>query len=481
MLAKCVKRMIADPTFDPPCQEGVQWEVNSIARIGKAVGKVSAAIPVDLAGKGPADLFVASDGGDHLFRWDGNALVDVTAKLGLTSKSLVAAWGDFNGDGRLALASWDGKTLRIHSQKADGTFAAKACDAGNAMKDGCLSLATIDVGVKGKAGLLVGTKSWPVLLVPKGIDSFHVDRLGAGFHDANLGAPGTCLVADFDGDGLVDVLQVFADGSLFYKSWAPGAFLAPVRTAINAGPGRWGACLGDFEGEGRQDVFITGEDRNSLWQNLGGGKFVDMLSYCGSLTYISKNGGIGAWSGDFNNDGSQDLMIYYGTNKMAPQMFFNRGFRCFGLSRDELDIAQHKSMLEAVDKNLVTDCSEYQQAGCLGDFNGDGALDLAVVLGNGDVVLFPRKISSGDEGNNNKCVVASLPLGAPSPGPVNVLAYDETRLIGAWVVRAGEPGAIIGTRSSGTITLKWTWPGGKAQEKKVKVKDGPAAVLLDGN
>jgi hypothetical protein len=196
--------------------------------------------------------------------------------------------------------------------------------------------------------------------------------------------------------------------------------------------------------------------------------------------------------------------------------------------------------MEQFDPSLVPQASCGQQAGCLGDFNGDGALDMALVLtgraemakqeekeqgkpiaagttlywnaarrlvtdvkeGNGpplgkaeaaadandqyasilveggNLVFFPRMVTkeSGARG-----VIASLPLSAPSPGPVNVLAYSGKRLLGAWSVRAGEPGAVIGARFPGTITLKWTWPGGKAQEKKVKVTDGPARVLLDGN
>ena len=71
---------------------------------------------------------------------------DVTSKLALRSKSSVFAWGDFNRDGKLDLASWDGKELRIHWQKADGTFAAAAVKAGDALKNGCLSLSILDVG-----------------------------------------------------------------------------------------------------------------------------------------------------------------------------------------------------------------------------------------------------------------------------------------------------------------------------------------------
>jgi hypothetical protein len=282
-------------------------------------------------------------------------------------------------------------------------------------------------------------------------------------------------VADLDGDGFVDVLQIFTEGSLFYKGSAPGAFAAPARAAVGGGPGRWGACLGDFDGDGLQDVFIAGEDRNGMWRNLGGGKFDDRMGYCGSLAYISKNGGIASASGDLNNDGRQDVLIVYGA-QMPSQLFFNRGFCCFGLCRQNLDIAQHRSDLERLDKTLVDDCSAPQQAGCLADFNGDGALDLAVVLGNGDVVLFPRKVNPdvGALGVN-----VSLPAGKATPGPVTVSAtVKDGRNLGSWALHQGDGGSIIGVKAATTLTLKWTLPDGKTQQKDVKVR-GPIRATLE--
>ena len=100
---------------------------------------------------------------------------------------------------------------------------------------------------------------------------------------------------------------------------------------------------------------------------------------------------------------------------------------------------------------------------------------MIIRVAGGNLVFFPRAIAKDRPALG---AVVSLTLGAPTPGPVNVLAYDGKRLLGAWTVRAGEPGAIISMRFPGTMTLKWSWPGGKQQEKEVKVKDGPVRVLL---
>jgi len=264
--------------------------------------------------------------------------------------------------------------------------------------------------------------------------------------------------------GLPDVLQLGTKGGLFYKGKAPGEFAPPIRTRAFAGEKECRPCVGDFDGDGLPDVFVLADEVHHFWQNEGNARFSDRLDRTGSLEYIIKRGAISAQSGDFCNGGHQDIFIAYDYHPMSPQIFFNRGFRSFG----------HAYYLDIAQDEVLPDAKDGQQAGCLGDFNGDGALDMAVVLAEGDVWLLPRKVEKG----NNRCAVVSLPLSAPTAGPVNVLAYSGRRLLGAWSIRAGEPGAIIGARLPCTITLKWTWPGGDPQQKRVDVKYGPVRVSL---
>jgi len=99
-----------------------------------------------------------------------------------------------------------------------------------------------------------------------------------------------------------------------------------------------------------------------------------------------------------------------------------------------------------------------------------------VVLGNGEVVLFPRKVNP-DVGALG--VTAFLPAGSPTAGPVSVSAtLKDGRSLGAWTVRQGDAGALIGIRAGGKIMLKWTLPDGKSQQKEVKVV-GPIRATLE--
>ncbi|MBM4035928.1 MAG: VCBS repeat-containing protein [Planctomycetes bacterium] len=156
MLERAVDYILKDAAADLPVRTGVRW--GGHANLGSVRGKVSTVLPVDLRGDGKAALHVASDAGDRLFAFEGKMARDVTEKLGLSARSRAAAWGDFNGDGLADLASWDGQVLRLHSQEKGGGFSATEL----ASLTECLDLATVDAG---KAGLIVGTRAAPLLLL----------------------------------------------------------------------------------------------------------------------------------------------------------------------------------------------------------------------------------------------------------------------------------------------------------------------------
>jgi hypothetical protein len=280
-----------------------------------------------------------------------------------------------------------------------------------------------------------------------------------------LGEAGPCLVADFDGDGLPDVIQVFSRGGLFYRGQGPGSFAPPVKNQVGFGRPRYSACLGDYDHDGLPDMLIVSPDgMPSLYQNLGGGKFGNVLSHSGSFGYISKPGGICCQTIDVNNDGRQDMFVAYSAG-LAPQVFFNRGFRCFGLARK----------MDSQLQRLLPQAAEGQQAGCMADFTGHNAFDMFLVLANGELWLLPRRVEDAALG-----VVAALSPRSPHAGPVHVTAFDQNkRPLGAWSVTAGAPGAMFGMSEPGPLTLKWRLPGGAMQEKEVVVEGKAKRLLLD--
>ena len=151
--------------------------------------------PVDLAGDGKWLLFVARDQGDHLLVCDAKSrnFTDITAARRLQSKSQAFAWGDFGGQGRLDLISFDGR--RFHSTRNRPTARSRPAplDLAGALENGCIGLAALDCGSKGKSGLLVSTNSWPVLVSFEAGGKPSLSRLAAPGVELDEARPGRAV------------------------------------------------------------------------------------------------------------------------------------------------------------------------------------------------------------------------------------------------------------------------------------------------
>jgi hypothetical protein len=126
-----------------------------------------------------------------------------------------------------------------------------------------------------------------------------------GLGDAAKGD--TLAVADFDNDVKQDFLFGGGGGTLFRNT---GKKFEPVAdSGIAYKPGKVGPALADFDGDGKIDLFVPQLDGAcKLFRNAGGMKFTDVTAKAGDL---SKNLGqaVGAAWGDFDNDGKPDLIV----------------------------------------------------------------------------------------------------------------------------------------------------------------------------
>ncbi len=457
MLLACVKYVMADPDPAVPVRVGAAWSGRT--RAGRVDGACAGIVAVDAAGQGNPDLFVLAAGGDRLLRYDagGAAFRDVTSELGLTTASRAAAFGDFNGDGRINLASYDGRALSLLARGADGRFGTVLGRL--ELPGGCIGLSATD------AGVLVSTYAMPLLVTVGADGSLKPRPLAAGedeFPGAGLRMARPCVVADFDGDAVADVAQPFQEGGLFYKGTGGGVFAAPKPCGrLYTGEGPATACAADFDADGRLDLLITGEGGHYIWQGAGDGTF-EGNGHEGEPDYIAADGNSGGAVGDLDNDGRRDFVIIY--RRAAPHPFFSRGFGTFGFAR-EMDLAKG---------GFFDECTAGQQAGLLADLNGDGGQDLAMVLPDGSVWVVWRAMESGP----GLAVSAALAPEARRLGPVTVTGWDGTRCLGAWVVRPGGSGAFFARQVPGPLALRWRFPGGEARQARVIVESGPARVEI---
>jgi len=488
MLIRAVEYVLKVPDAVIPSETNAEWIKQE--KIGAVKGKGCDLQAVDLTRDGKMFLFVASKAGDRLYAFDPKAkkYVDVTAARKLGSKSVRAAWGDFDADGRLDLASWgDGKGMYLWLQAKNGTFAKSDLKADWPSYQGMEGVTTLDVGSRSGAGLVVSTLDAPTLLVPQENGVFLPRRLTPPKERKDLGKPGPCLVADFDGDAIPDVIQPFEKAGIFYRGKGAGAFEAGKFCAVALGKGSAGASIGDFDQDGKLDVLTANRDGDfHLWNNRGGGKFVDTFWDTGEPTYIAprQRASFAVRTGDVNSDGREDFLVLYASTeeedvRRHPYVFFNRGFRCFRHAH-MLDIFEHEED-EGYEK-LAPEARKGVRAGLLADLDGDGRQEMALVLAGGG--LWVLKSAAADPLANELfgeepifALTVALPPGIAGPVTVTARSLEEKRSFGARVATAARP-AFFGVSDEGAVEITWQLPGGEPQRKELDLGRKPVRFVL---
>ncbi len=130
--------------------------------------------------------------------------------------------------------------------------------------------------------------------------------------------PGVC-VGDFDGDGWQDIYFVngrdlYGRGisvrNALYHNNADGTFTDVTEKAGVPGTGYGLGCVwGDYDNDGFPDLFVTQSGRNVLYHNNGSGTFKDMTDKAGVAGEESGNFHSGATFFDYDRDGYLDLYI----------------------------------------------------------------------------------------------------------------------------------------------------------------------------
>jgi hypothetical protein len=170
------------------------------------------------------------------------------------------AVGDFNGDGKLDLATANGEAFNISVLlgNGDGTFQnAKKFDAIDPN-----SLAVGDFNADGKLDLAFTTGAQPGVLLGNGDGTFqNAMYLEGGTEPVSL------AVGDFNGDGKTDLAVASSNAGLtgafsVRLGNGDGTFQPPQNFA--AGSGLTSVGVSDFNGDGKPDIAVASADSNSV-------------------------------------------------------------------------------------------------------------------------------------------------------------------------------------------------------------------------
>lgn len=215
----------------------------------------------------------------------------------------------------------------------------------------------------------------------------------------------TPLVADFNGDGLMDVVMPDDEFNLMYlQGYGDGSFRASVNyelpNSFDQESFSFSVATGDFNGDGIPDAVVGQLNNNGapgivVYLGKGDGTFLPGVNYGDNpnLGYVQV--------GDFNADGRLDIAAT-DTRDGIAQIFMGNGDGTFS--------AGASYPTDSVSSPAPLDFA-------IGDFNHDGKLDLAIANGNSGTVGVLLGNGDGTFGN-----FASYPV--TGFGPQSVTAAD---------------------------------------------------------
>ena len=376
----------------------------------------------DYNNDGFEDLYVTCLGPNHLFKNNGNGtFTDVTVKAGVGDPrwSTGAAFVDYDKDGKLDLfvSNYVGFDLNHLPEFGVG----RTCQ---------FKGIPVQCGPRGLPG------AGDSLYHNNGDGTFTDVSKKAGVADGNGYYGLGVICSDFDEDGFVDIFVANdSTPNFLYHNNGDGTFKEIAftsGTAVNESgseQGSMGVTLGDYDHDGKLDLFITNfdDEYNILYHNDGHNSFTD-VSFKSKVAEVSlPYVGWGTKFFDYDNDGWVDLFVTNG--HVYPQRGHYR-------QREFLHHNNQDGTFSEVASQTGSALMEERvgRGAAFGDIDNDGDVDVVV----NDLDGSPQLLRNDGGNTNNSILVRTIGVKSNRDGigaRVKIVSGDLTQID---EVRSGE-------------------------------------------
>ncbi len=196
--------------------------------------------------------------------------------------------------------------------------------------------------------------------------------------------PASFAVADFNHDGKLDIAVVGEELQIFLGN-GDGTFQSPISYTVGTSPGS--VAVADFNGDGKLDLAVANYISSTVTILFGNGDG----TFQPQTTFNTAVGPVFIAAGDFNGDRKPDLVVQ---QQDYISVFLNNGDGTF---RGPID----------------TKLNEGPDALGVGDFDQNGTLDLAVATNTLTSARVTILLGNGD---------GTFTAGATYPGPTNCVS-----------------------------------------------------------
>ena len=323
---------------------------------------------------------------------------------------------------------------------------------------------------------------------------------------------------DSDNDGYLDVFVTASNGDRkrLYRNNGNGTFERLTSDPLGSADGNiLGCAWGDYDNDGRPDLFVSGgfQGANRLYHNKGAGVFVRVTN-----GDVPNEGGAAVGSGcawgDYDNDGHLDLFVAKGGLRtiQSDALYHNNGDGTFtrltegsivneagnhvGCAWADYDndgnldlfvtaqLGQHNllyhnngdgTFTSVTEGNIVTDTS-YSPNGAWADYDNDGFLDLFVANG-AFTIGSANNFLYHNDGNANRWLKIKCVGGPSNRAAIGAKVRVNATIRGAsrWQLREISGGSGFGSQNSliahfglgdatNVDTVGIEWPSGAVQE-----------------